>query len=173
MRVLVVAAHADDEVLGPGGTILRHVQAGDEVSVLIACLGKHLSYDTDQTVSLHAAATEVGELLSVRLAIGRLPDQGLDLISLPDVVEVVDREIRAADAELVYTHHWGDINRDHRILGEPPGRRTGGWRPRWLRDAVLDGVGRGGRPTAVRTQHVRRRQRHPGRQDPRVLPLPQ
>jgi len=118
MRVLVVAAHADDEVLGPGGTILRHVQAGDEVSVLIACLGKHLSYDTDLTASLHAAATEVGELLSVRLAIGRLPDQGLDMISLPDVVEVVDREIRAADAELVYTHHWGDINRDHRILGE-------------------------------------------------------
>lgn len=118
MRVLVVAAHADDEVLGPGGTILRHVQAGDEVSVLIACLGKHLSYDPDQTASLHAAATEVGELLSVRLAIGRLPDQALDLISLPDVVEVVDREIRAADAELVYTHHWGDINRDHRILCE-------------------------------------------------------
>jgi len=118
MRVLVVAAHADDEVLGPGGTILRHVRAGDEVSVLIACLGKHLSYDADKTASLHAVAGEVSELLSVRLAIGRLPDQGLDTVSLPDVVEVVDREVREADAEVVYTHHWGDINRDHRILGE-------------------------------------------------------
>jgi len=118
MRVLVVAAHADDEVLGPGGTILRHVEAGDDVTVLIACLGEHLSYDAEQTASLHAAARKVSELLSVRLAVGRLPDQGLDTISLPRVVEVVDREVREADAEIVYTHHWADINRDHRVLGE-------------------------------------------------------
>ncbi|WP_214365468.1 PIG-L deacetylase family protein [Pseudonocardia sp. H11422] len=118
MRVLVVAAHPDDEVLGPGGTILRHVKAGDEVCVLIACTGTNLRYDTDAATTLLDAAREVGELLGVRLALGDLPDQGLDTVSLPAIVDVVSREIGASAAEMVYVHHWGDINRDHRILSE-------------------------------------------------------
>ena len=38
-RVLVVAAHPDDEVLGCGGTIARHAEAGDQVQVLIVAEG--------------------------------------------------------------------------------------------------------------------------------------
>ena len=37
--VLVVAAHPDDEVLGCGGTIARHAEAGDQVQVLIVAEG--------------------------------------------------------------------------------------------------------------------------------------
>jgi LmbE family N-acetylglucosaminyl deacetylase len=118
VNVLVVAAHPDDEVLGPGGTILRHVKAGDDVTVLIACTGTNLRYGSAVTAALLDAAREVGELLSVRLVLGGLPDQALDTLSLPTVVDVVEREIRTAEAELVYVHHWGDINRDHRILCE-------------------------------------------------------
>jgi LmbE family N-acetylglucosaminyl deacetylase len=38
-RVLVVAPHMDDEVIGPGGTILRHVRAGSTVAVVFASDG--------------------------------------------------------------------------------------------------------------------------------------
>ena len=38
-QVLVVAAHPDDEVLGCGGTIARHVDSGDQVQVLIVAEG--------------------------------------------------------------------------------------------------------------------------------------
>jgi N-acetylglucosamine malate deacetylase 1 len=118
VNVLVVAAHPDDEVLGPGGTVLRHGKAGDDVTVLIACTGTNLRYGSEETAELLDAAREVGELLSVRLVLGELPDQALDTLALPTVVEVVEREIAAAGAEVVYVHHWGDINRDHRILCE-------------------------------------------------------
>ena len=118
MNVLVVAAHPDDEVLGPGGTILRHVKAGDDVTVLIACTGTNLRYGAAETADLLTAARSVAEMLSVRLVLGELPDQELDTLPLPSVVAVVDREIRATAAEVVYVHHWGDINRDHRILCE-------------------------------------------------------
>ena len=35
MNILVVAAHPDDEILGVGGTIAKHIMAGDTVDVLI------------------------------------------------------------------------------------------------------------------------------------------
>ena len=38
-RVLVVAAHPDDEVLGCGGTIAKHADAGDQVQILIVAEG--------------------------------------------------------------------------------------------------------------------------------------
>lgn len=118
MNVLVVAAHPDDEVLGPGGTVLRHAKAGDEVSVLVACTGTNLRYGSTEAAALLEVTREVGELLGARLTLGGLPDQGLDTLSLPDVVDVVAREIAASAAEVVYVHHWGDVNRDHRILNE-------------------------------------------------------
>jgi LmbE family N-acetylglucosaminyl deacetylase len=118
VNVLVVAAHPDDEVLGPGGTILRHAKAGDDVTVLIACTGTNLRYGSAETTALLEAAQEVAGLLSVRLVLGELPDQALDTLALPTVVDVVGREISAAEAEVVYVHQWGDINRDHRILCE-------------------------------------------------------
>jgi LmbE family N-acetylglucosaminyl deacetylase len=81
VNVLVAAAHPDDEVLGPGGTVLRHVKAGDDVSVLIACTGTNLRYGSEQSAELLDAAREVGELLSVRLVLGELPDQALDTLA--------------------------------------------------------------------------------------------
>ena len=39
MNILVLAPHPDDEVLGAGGTIARHVADGDEVHVVILTRG--------------------------------------------------------------------------------------------------------------------------------------
>ena len=46
-RVLVIAAHPDDEVLGCGGTVALHTRAGDEVHTAIACEGESLRYGAE------------------------------------------------------------------------------------------------------------------------------
>src|SRR5881296_4459809 len=43
-RVLVIAAHPDDELLGCGGTVALHTQRGDAVVSVIACEGESLRY---------------------------------------------------------------------------------------------------------------------------------
>ena len=48
MIVLIVAAHPDDEVLGCGGTIARHVAEGDDVNILIVAEGATSRGDEDE-----------------------------------------------------------------------------------------------------------------------------
>jgi len=46
-RVLVVAAHPDDEVLGMGGTIARHADRGDVVRIVCVTDGSSSQYPGD------------------------------------------------------------------------------------------------------------------------------
>lgn len=119
MSILVISAHPDDEVLGPGGTILRHARQGDDVTILLACCGTNLRYDSAQAGALRATSEKVARLLGARQVLfGDLPDQGLDTLTLTDVVARLERTIADVRPSAIWTHYWGDINRDHRILSE-------------------------------------------------------
>lgn len=119
--VLVVAAHPDDEVLGCGGTIARHAQAGDTVHVLILAEGatsRSQSRDRDQhqdlLSTLAQAAQRAGQILgatSVRLH--DFPDNRMDRCDLLDIVKVVELAVAQFQPNIVYTHHAGDVNIDH------------------------------------------------------------
>jgi LmbE family N-acetylglucosaminyl deacetylase len=102
MRVLVVAAHPDDELLGVGGTLLRHVAEGDDVHILIACAN-----------GLRDRMTRLEQARGVADSIGATVDFGWSN-ELGYVVPSLD----VKDAEIVYTHHPGDLNRDHRLVAE-------------------------------------------------------
>ncbi len=115
-KILVVVAHPDDEILGCGGTIAKHVKAGDEVYTLMLAEGI-ISRDTRDGLSeLNKAAKQANKYLGVkRLKMLSLPDNKMDCIPLLDVVKEVEREIQRIKPEVVYTHHKGDLNIDHRI----------------------------------------------------------
>lgn len=108
--VLCIAAHPDDEVLGPGGTLLRHVAEGDRVRVLIVCSGFDLSLRMD--AARLADAERVADQAGWELILGHQPTLALDIAA---VTALVERELGGAEA--VYTHH-ADLNRDHRTVLE-------------------------------------------------------
>ena len=125
--VLVVAAHPDDEVLGCGGTIARHSDAGDYVQVLIVAEGatSRQEYYRDrrrgkeQISILAQAAKTAGVILgttSVKLL--NLPDNRLDSISRLDLARLVEVWIQKCHPNVIYVHHAGDVNIDHRRLHE-------------------------------------------------------
>jgi LmbE family N-acetylglucosaminyl deacetylase len=110
MNVLVIAAHPDDEILGVGGTILRHVGEGDEVHVHIACC--HGLRDRERRI---ADAERVRDAIGCDYSFGWLPELST---TERDARPVVERLVADHTPDIVYTHHPGDLNRDHRALNE-------------------------------------------------------
>lgn len=117
--VLVVGAHPDDETLGVGGTVARHVREGDEVHALILCEAVSLRYPDAKEDFLAAEAREAAKILGLAsLTLHGFPDQRLDRHSLVEIAAPIERKVRELQPNIVYTHWRGDINRDHVLAHE-------------------------------------------------------
>lgn len=114
-HILVVAAHPDDETFGMGGTIARHAQQKDIVSVLFLADGvtaRHNMTEPQKTAARNACAALGVE--DVRFA--GLPDQRLDGMPLLEVIKPIDKVFKEVRPQVIYTHHRGDANQDHRAV---------------------------------------------------------
>lgn len=117
-RVLVIAAHPDDEVLGMGGTIAAHTGREDAVRVVVLTDGSSTQYPGDAEIrsrkdeEARRAAAELGVGDYVHLD---LPDMRLDTVPHVEVNKVVEEHVRDFQPEVVYTVQ-PDVNNDHRVL---------------------------------------------------------
>jgi N-acetylglucosamine malate deacetylase 1 len=118
MNVLVVAAHPDDETLGAGCAIARHVRAGDKVSVLLLTDGASARRGTtlSDSVKRRNDAKKAADILGYHdLHFHNFPDNAMDSVPLLDVAKVVESTAAAANPRIVYIHHTGDLNVDHKV----------------------------------------------------------
>ncbi len=119
MNVLAIAAHPDDEILGLGGTLARHVQKGDLVSVVIVGEGatSRSNMDPGDLSVLHASSVAAAKILGYQVPthLG-LPDNRLDSLDLLEIVKKIEEVIADHNPDVIYTHHRGDLNVDHRIV---------------------------------------------------------
>lgn len=120
-RVLVVAAHPDDELLGCGATVARHAAGGDVVDTLILAQGvtsrgAHGDEAHRELQELRTAARRAAEVVGANPPhFGELPDNRLDTVALLDVVQIIEEVIADTRPTVIYTHHGGDLNIDHRV----------------------------------------------------------
>jgi LmbE family N-acetylglucosaminyl deacetylase len=120
-NVLVVAAHPDDEVLGCGGTIARHVAEGDHVEVVFFTGGVGARFDGEsfqaEQLVRNESAHRAAEILGIAPpACFGFPDNRLDGIDLLDLVKAVESISERYRPSIVYTHWAGDLNVDHRLV---------------------------------------------------------
>src|SRR4051812_22340157 len=110
-RILIVAAHPDDEVLGCGGTMVRHAERGDTVDVVFVADGVTARGATagEQLDRRRAAAMKAAKALGCRQpTFLDFPDNRLDSVDLLDVVRALERLVRDCKPTIIFTHHGGD-----------------------------------------------------------------
>ena len=121
MKVAVFAAHPDDEVLGVGGAIIHHKEAGDDVYVVIVTEGSSTQYEDDEGKILQKVkeAEKVQQTLGIKKVIHLgLPDMKLDTLAKVDVNKKISEVVNEIKPEVVYTHFYGDVNSDHHTVFE-------------------------------------------------------
>lgn len=111
-RVLVIAAHPDDELLGCGGTLLQHNKAGDLVYVIICCEAVSLRTNAQQQDGYLQNAME--KLHIKKFFSLSFPSQRLDAFPLLDLIRPIERVMEEIRPQIVYTHFRGDSNQDHK-----------------------------------------------------------
>ncbi len=116
-RVLILAPHPDDEVLGCGGAIMRHAQAGDPIHVVVVTdgafgpNGDEVAYRLTREREARCAA---GVLGYGEPSFWGLPDRGLEYGE--SLIARVGRCIEELCADLVYAPSWWEIHPDHSAL---------------------------------------------------------
>lgn len=112
--VLVCAAHPDDEILGCGATMARHVAAGDEVHVVILVRGVTSRGESVEPPDSEAAARAAGAVIGVRsVRTHDFPDNRMDSVDRLSIAKAIEGEVARVRPTIVYTHFGGDMNVDH------------------------------------------------------------
>ena len=119
MRVLAIAAHPDDEVLGCGGTLARLSDEGAELFVAIVTEGWTVQYPDKPDMEgkkQQAARRALDALGGGELFFGNLANLRLDTIPLVTINSFLEQVVHDVKPDLVFTHHADDLNHDHRIV---------------------------------------------------------
>ena len=121
-KVLIIAAHPDDEVLGCGGTIAKLSEQGEDVHILILATGltSRVGFDMEKdadALKIHfERACRAGAFLGAKnVNFAGFPDQKMDTLSLLEVTQRIEAEIESIKPQTIFTHHGGDLNMDHVI----------------------------------------------------------
>lgn len=115
MKVLVFAPHNDDEVLGVGGTIVKHVSNGDEVYVCEVTVGKN----EERANLIKEEALKAHEILGVKQTYFLdFPVVGLTTVPTMELNKAIHKVTQEVKPDIAYIPHKGDMHKDHAIVAE-------------------------------------------------------
>lgn len=122
-KLLVIAAHPDDELLGCGGSIAKYLDDGVLVKVLFLGEGSTCRYDDPSSTAAVAAirtrnlwAAEALRVIGVNdFELNDLPCGRFDQIPMIVINKIIENEIKNFRPDTVLTHAESDSNNDHRI----------------------------------------------------------
>lgn len=119
MKILVIAPHPDDEVLGCGATIAKHVQAGNEVHLCIVTEPYTPDWSEEYINNKLKEIDRSSNVLGIKkIHFLSLPTVLLDTLPQKEINAALSNVINDVKPDTVYLPHKGDLNCDHRIIFE-------------------------------------------------------
>ena len=120
-NIFVVAAHPDDEILGCGGTILKHIANGDKVYILFVAEGVTGRYRKNEKVKYLKEISKRNKMAEKVAKLGKfkivdfLGLKNLELGSYPHnyITNLIIKYFKKYKPDIVYTHFEHDLNIDH------------------------------------------------------------
>ena len=122
-KILIIAAHPDDEVLGCGGTAARLVKQGNEVYTLVLGEGitsrdasRQREKREQELIQLKKQVHEANGVIGIKEVFTHdFPDNRFDSVPLLDIVKVIETIKNKIKPGIVFTHYEQDLNIDHQI----------------------------------------------------------
>jgi len=119
VKVLVIAAHPDDEVMGAGGTIAKHVRQRDEVYLCIVTKAYTPDWSEETIKEKRKEAIKASSILGIKKTyFCELPTVMLDTLPQKELNKKISDVVKKVRPDTIYTTHKGDINSDHRLVFE-------------------------------------------------------
>ena len=138
-KILVVAAHPDDETLGAGGTILKHKANGDNVSWLIVTnINEKDGYKKshvelrEKEIDLVAEKYNFDNVFKLEI-----PTSTLSTSSLFNLIPKISNIFKDLEPEVIYTMNRSDAHSDHRIIFDAVMSCTKSFRHPYLKRGLM------------------------------------
>ena len=118
--ILCVAAHPDDEVLGCGGTMAKLSEENDIYTLILGegITSRDIADEEkkEELKELKKQSDEANKILGVKkVFFTNFPDNKFDTAALLDIIKPIEEHVQKIKPEVVFTHHYGDLNIDHQI----------------------------------------------------------
>ncbi|WP_121628217.1 PIG-L deacetylase family protein [Poseidonibacter antarcticus] len=122
-KILIVAAHPDDEVLGCFGTVARLIKEGYEAYTLILGEGKTsrdehriIENKKDEIEILNTEIQNANDAIGIKkVFVESFADNRFDSVDLLDIIKVISKVKDEVKPDIIFTHYEHDLNIDHQI----------------------------------------------------------
>ena len=120
MKILVLAAHPDDEVLGMGGTIKKLTSKKNSVHLCVVTEGASAQYKDKEMIKIRRdSCIKSGKILGIeKIEFLEFPDMALDTVPHLELNQKIEKIVKNFEPEIVFTTSQNDLNRDHQIVFE-------------------------------------------------------
>ena len=120
-NILVLAAHADDDALGCGGTLAKLANQGCKIHATYFTDGVSSRKDKkkikEKILNRKKHSLEASKILGIKSVKNFLyPDNKLDAVPLIKIIRNIESVINRIKPEIIFTHYENDLNVDHQII---------------------------------------------------------